>query len=275
MAAIRASLHQFRRSCRASSVKTKASVRESRPPAGPRQAPGKSPWTAPPAKPKLSRGVLPGESRVRVLIIEDHLVLAQGLQLALGLHADIEVLSTHQTVADGVQAARDTKPDVVLADYHLPDATGAQAAAQIREASPDTSVVILSGDSSDASLLAAVESGVSAYVIKTEMATTVADVVRRAARGEMLVKPATIARLLQAERETQRSKDALPILTDREKDTLRLMNEGLDSKAMARRLGIGVTTVRGHVQNVIEKLGAHSRLEALAAARQAGLLDSD
>ena len=203
-----------------------------------------------------------------MLIIEDHLVLAEGLELALGLQADIEVLSTHQTAQDGVRAAEAAQPDVVLADYHLPDGTGAVAAQRIRAVCPDTAVVMLSGDSSDAALLAAVESGVSAYVSKTAMADRVAEVVRRVAAGEMLVRPETIARLLQAGRRGE----ARPQLTDREQETLRLMAEGLGSKAMATRLGIGVTTVRGHVQNVIEKLGAHSRLEAVAIARERGLL---
>lgn len=222
----------------------------------------------------------PPTSPIRVLIVEDHRVLAQGLELALSLHADIQVVGTAGTAEDAVRQAAELNPDVVLMDFHLPDATGAEAAQRLRAGGEDSgrpAVVMLSGDTSDDAMLQAIEAGVSAYISKTEFASQVADAVRKAADGDMLVDRSTLMRLIShQQRKSKRADEASRLrrsLTQRELDVLRLMAEGLDSHQMAERLHISVTTVRGYVQAVIEKLGAHSRLEAVAKASAHRLLD--
>lgn len=211
-------------------------------------------------------------------------MLAQGLELALGLHADLAVVGTADSAAEAVEKARDCDPDVVLMDFHLPDATGAEAAMRIRAASRDgdaerPAIVMLSGDTSDETMLAAIEAGATAYVSKTEFATHVADAVRRAANGDMLIDPRTLLRLLGQQRrrqEDEAERNRLRAsLTKRETDVLTLMAQGLDTKQMADELELTTATVRGYVQGVIEKLDAHSRLEAVATAAAHRLLDAD
>ena len=230
------------------------------------------------------------EDRISVLIVEDHRVLAQGRELALGLHDDLAVGGTADSAAEAVEKAHLHDPDVVLMDFHLPDATGAEAAKRIRAATraghsagndgdPERpAIVMLSGDTSDETMLAAIEAGATAYVSKTEFATQVAEAVRKAANGDMLVDPRTLVRLLGQQRRRQEDeaerRRLRASLTKREADVLALMAQGLDTKQMAEELELTTATVRGYVQSVIEKLDAHSRLEAVATAAAHRLLDS-
>lgn len=214
----------------------------------------------------------------RVMIVEDHPIVAEGLQLALGRHEDFLVVGTAATVADAARLAASLSPAVVLLDYHLPDGSGADAARLIRAAMPHAAIVMLSADASDDAMLASIEAGVSGYVIKSEAAAEIATAVRRAAAGEMLIPPATLAGLLGRQRQraykAARRTELAERLTPREAEVLQLMAKGTDNRAIAEQLGITLATVRVHVQNVIEKLGAHSRLEAVVRANDYGLVNS-
>ncbi|MGH7777325.1 MAG: response regulator [Candidatus Dormibacterales bacterium] len=220
----------------------------------------------------------PTGERMGVMIVEDHQVLAEGLELSLERHHDLEVVGLAGTVAQAVEMARAKRPRVVLMDYHLPDGTGAGAAAAIRREVSDVAVVMLSADTSDEAMMAAIEAGACGYLVKSEAAAKVVEAVRRAAEGEMLIPVGVLAGLLARQR--QRAQEAaerdrlLGQLTPREREILNLMARGLDNWAIADRLVISFTTVRGHVQNVLEKLGAHSKLEAVARASEAGLFDT-
>jgi DNA-binding NarL/FixJ family response regulator len=221
---------------------------------------------------------LPAEpaGRTAVLIVEDHQVLAEGLELALQRHEDLNVVGWAATVEDALALARERRPNVVLMDFHLPDGTGAEAAGKLRKELGDVAIVFLSADSSEDALMAAIESGASGYLVKSGAAAQVADAVRRAAEGEMLIPAATLAGLLARQRQRQREEAAIQKLagqlTPREREILQLMAQGLDNRAIAEKLFISFTTVRGHVQNILEKLDAHSKLEAVARANQHGLI---
>ncbi|MBI4493381.1 MAG: response regulator transcription factor [Chloroflexi bacterium] len=214
---------------------------------------------------------------VRVLIVEDHRVLAEGLELALSRHADLRVVGLAGTVAEAVRLASQQRPQVVLMDYYLPDGTGAQAALAVRQRVPDAAVVILTAEASEEALLAAVEAGACGYLLKSLAAAQVVQGVRRAAEGEMLIPAATLAGLVvrqrqRADRESERAR-LRGLLTPREREVLQLMVQGLDNRAIAARLVVSFTTVRGYVQSVLDKLGAHSKLEAVARASEYRLLE--
>ncbi len=217
------------------------------------------------------------EPPIRVLIVEDQRTLADSLRLALGIDPLLEIVATAGTVAEAIRRAREREPQVVLMDHFLPDGTGVEAAIAIRRERPTAAVVMLTGGSSDEVMLAALEAGVSGYLLKTEPAATIADAIRQAAAGEMLVPPGTIAALIARGRERAARQAAharrLTSLTAREREVLALMAAGLDTRAIAVRLHLGLNTVRGYVQNILEKLDAHSRLEAILHANAAGLLD--
>jgi DNA-binding NarL/FixJ family response regulator len=220
----------------------------------------------------------PDGPAIRVLLVEDHILVAEGLGAMLNATGDIRVVGTAATTADAVRLAAEEQPGVVVMDSHLPDGAGADIAGRIREQQPQVAIVFLSADESEAAMIAAVRAGACAYLPKSRATADVVEAVRRAAQGEMLIPAGQLARLLarshemaRDEHERRRLRDAL---TRREKEVLGLMAEGLDNRAIAADLGIGFTTVRGHVQNILEKLDAHSKLEALACAARYALLDA-
>jgi DNA-binding NarL/FixJ family response regulator len=206
---------------------------------------------------------------IRVLIVEDHRVVAQGLAALINHQGDMTVVGEAGTVAECVSAAAGLSPDVVLLDFRLPDGTGAEAAAAIREIRPEAKMIFLTREDSDAARFAAVQSGASAFIHKSRAASEVVATIRDVARGRMLITPRTIAALLAK----RRAADAqLESLTPREVEVLRLMAEGLSSRSVAAKLGISYTTVRTHIRSLGTKLGVHSKLEAVIKARELGLI---
>jgi len=219
---------------------------------------------------------MPG--KINVLLVEDHRLMFEGLSSLLTEYSDINVLGVATTVADSIAKASLLKPDLVLMDYRLPDGDGAQASERIRSLLPDTAVLFLSADPSEASMIRAVEAGASGYVSKGASAEELVTSIRKAADGEFLLEAATMARLLEQRRQSLQTASEQRRLrsdiTPREHDVLRLMARGLDNYEIAEELGIGYGTVRGHVRGLLQKLGSHTRLHAVAAARKAGLLDA-
>jgi DNA-binding NarL/FixJ family response regulator len=210
-----------------------------------------------------------GEDPIRVLIVEDHRVVAEGLAALINHQSDMSVVGKAGTVAECVPAAAELQPDVVILDFRLPDGTGADAAAAIREIRPEAKMIFLTREDSDAARFAAVQSGASAFIHKSKAASEVVTAIRDVARGRMLITPRTIATLLSK----RRAMDAqLESLTVREKEVLRLMAEGLPSRGVAAKLGISYTTVRTHIRSLGSKLGVHSKLEAIVKARELGLI---
>jgi RNA polymerase sigma factor (sigma-70 family) len=206
----------------------------------------------------------------RVLIVEDHRVVAEGLASLIDSQEDLTVVGNAGTVADSAALATELGPDVVLLDFRLPDGTGADAAAMIREVRPEAKMIFLTREDSDAARFAAVQSGASAFIHKSKAASEVVAAIREVARGKMLITPRTIATLLAKRRTIDQQ---LERLTPREKEVMRLVAEGLSSRNVAAELGISYTTVRTHIRSLGSKLGVHSKLEAVVKARELGLIN--
>ena len=219
---------------------------------------------------------MPG--KINVLLVEDHRLMFEGLSSLLAEHSDINVMGVATTVADAVAKASLLKPDLVLMDYRLPDGDGAQASEKIRAMLPEIAILFLSADPSESAMMRAVEAGASGFVSKAASAEVLVSSIRKAASGEFLLEASTMARLLEQRRQAQARATAQQRLeeqlTPREHDVLKLMARGLDNFDIADELGIGYGTVRGYVRGVLEKLGAHSRLQAVAQARKAGLIEA-
>lgn len=220
----------------------------------------------------------PEKPRIAVMLVDDHQLVSEGLTAMLDATDDLRVVGRAVSAAEAIERALQCTPDVVVMDSHLPDGAGAEVAARLRLVQPRLPIVFLSADESESAMIAAVRAGACAYLPKSRAAADVADAVRRAVEGEMLIPAAQLARLLarsqQMARDDALRQRLLASLTPREREVLGLMAEGLDNRAIAAELGIGFTTVRGHVQNILEKLDAHSKLEALACAARYGLLDA-
>jgi DNA-binding NarL/FixJ family response regulator len=215
--------------------------------------------------------------RIRVLIIEDHKVVAEGLVALLSSHARLEVCGAASSVAEAMDLVGQTDPDIVLVDQYLPDGTGAEALKRMRRTLPDVKAVFLSVDQSDATLLAAIDAGARAFVAKSAPASLMIEALERVMAGELLIPADRVVDLIARDQERQQElahrATLAARLTSREREVLRLMRDGLGNQEVARRLKIRYQTVRGHVRNLMKKLDAHSRLEAVAKAAGLGVFE--
>jgi DNA-binding NarL/FixJ family response regulator len=225
------------------------------------------------ASSELSKGDGNGEQTggdpIRVLIVEDHRVVAEGLTALINHQGDMKVVGEAGSVAETLEVAPQLEPDVVLLDFRLPDGTGAEAAAAIRDIRPQAKLIFLTREDTDAARFAAVQAGASAFIHKSKAATEVVAAIRDVARGRVLITPRTIATLLARRRAIEAQFESL---TPREKEVLQLMAEGLSSRSVAAKMGISYTTVRTHIRSLGSKLGVHSKLEAIVKARELGLI---
>ncbi|TMC68972.1 MAG: response regulator transcription factor [Chloroflexi bacterium] len=209
------------------------------------------------------------ENTIRVVIVDDERLFAELMRVALRAADGIEVLAVVHDLKSAVVALNEHRPDVVIADYHLPDGTGADLARAVRGTLPDTSVLVLTADPSAVTLNDVARSGAVGHMTKGRGLTEVVDSVRAAASGEILFAPSELQRLLL---ESAGTRKIVEPLTGRELEVLRLLASGTSTTAAAESLGISTATLRAHVQAVLRKLGAHSRLEAVAEAARLGLV---
>lgn len=211
-----------------------------------------------------------GDSRTRVLIVEDHQVVAEGLAALINDQQDMTVVGRAGSVADSILRTAELAPDVVLMDFRLTDGTGADAGIAIRRIRPESKLIFLTREDSDAARFAALEAGAGAFIHKSRAAQEVVEAIRVVARGGTMFTSRTIATLLNRRREVQSQLDRL---TPREKQVLRQMAMGTSSRDIADRLGISYTTVRTHIRSLGSKLGVHSKLEAIVKARELALVE--
>ena len=211
-------------------------------------------------------------SALRVLIVDDERLFAELLRVALATAADVEVVGVVHDVATAVSCATELRPTLVLCDYHLPDGTGADVARVLRRGAPEVSVLVLTGDPSEIVLSDVARSGAVGHLTKARGLDEVVSAVHSAASGEILFAPSELQRLLLTGPVHHELEEPL---TARELEVLRCLASGISTGAGAELLGISPATLRAHVQAILRKLGAHSRLEAVAEAARMGLITLD
>jgi DNA-binding NarL/FixJ family response regulator len=207
---------------------------------------------------------------IRVLIVDDHDVLASSLAMVLAAEPDITAVGVATTLEQAEAMIGSAHPDVLLLDHRMPDGDGVAAIPRLRALRPSIGIVVLTASSADHVLLAAIEAGASGFLSKTRSLDEVTAAVRAAAAGESVISPEMLARLLP--RFGRSSPHSVDELTEREREVLALVAEGLSNAAIAERLTVSVHTVRNHIASLSGKLGAHSKLEALSIAVRRGLL---
>ena len=209
-------------------------------------------------------------SIIRVLIVDDHEVLASSLAKTLDTEPDLLSVGVAGSLKQAAGLIRTSAPDVLLLDHRLPDGDGVAAIGRLRELRPSMAVIVLTASPSEHLMVSAVEAGVSGFLSKTRSLAEVTSAVRAAAVGEAVISPEMLARLLPRLGGTGRVGAAT--LTEREREILGLIAQGLSNAAIAEQLFVSVNTVRNHVANLLAKLGARSKLEALSIAIRDGLL---
>jgi DNA-binding NarL/FixJ family response regulator len=216
------------------------------------------------------------QAKTTVLICEDHRVVADALGTIVGLEPDLELVAAPTAdPEEAISISSASHPDVVLMDIELGGPMdGLEATRRIKELSPASNVVILTAHDADALLVEALEAGAVGFLHKSEAIEGVIDAVRQAADGSPLIDPARLPALLHRiarEREAKRDEQLLVAqLTGREREILQLLARGQSTEAVSAGLHISSHTVQTHVRNILAKLGAHSKLEAVAIAMRAG-----
>jgi len=198
---------------------------------------------------------------IRVLLVDDHAVVREGLRAFLRLQRDMEVVGEAAGGDDALAVARSTQPDVIVLDLVMPGGDGISVLRRVREEVPQARVLVLTSFDDDAQIFAATSAGAGGYMLKDVDPSDLADVISAVAEGRPALDGRVAARLM-------RRAGAPPSdeLTARERDVLTLMAEGLANKEIAQRLGIGEKTVKTHVSRVLDKLGVADRTQAAVLA---------
>lgn len=203
----------------------------------------------------------------RLMIVDDHQVLAELLSDALSARSDITVVGTASTAAEAQRSIATLRPDVVLLDYDLPDADGVSLIGPLVEESPDSRILMLTSYTDRVILSEAIEAGCAGFITKRSSTEEVAAAVLAARSDQTPVSPEMVRHLVGKDSDRAGSD-----LTDREFEVLRFAAKGLSNKEIADQLFLSVNTIRNHMQRVLNKLGAHSKLEATAIAVRLGIV---
>ena len=220
-------------------------------------------------------------SPVRILVVDDHTLFRRGIIALLSRDPRFEIIADAADAVEAHRRALELQPDLILLDNHLPGVNGVDALPTLREAAPSACILILTVSEDERDLGAALRNGASGYLLKTMEADALSDAILRAMRGESVVAEQMTGKLVSAYRGATvesvkavaaRSVAPLAQLSPRERDILRGIALGSSNKLIARELGIAETTVKIHVQHVLQKLNVTSRVQAAVIATESGLV---
>jgi len=223
---------------------------------------------------------------IRAVVVDDQGLVRAGVRVLLQTAPDIEVVGEAADGHEAVRLAERLRPDVVLMDIRMPRVDGIEATRRILTSVPQANILMLTTFAEDDDVYGALAAGAVGFLVKDGQPEDMIDAVRRAARGEPLLAPSVLARVVErarrshdADRATAAQPDSdaemLTRLTPRERDVLTLVGAGLSNADIAARLHIGVTTVKTHIVAVLDKLGVRNRVQAGVLAHRFGLVDDD
>jgi NarL family two-component system response regulator YdfI len=213
------------------------------------------------------------ESPVRILIADDHLIVREGLRLILETQDGFELVGEAVNGLEALRLAAELHPDVILMDLRMPEMDGLTAIERLQKTQPEIAVVILTTYNEDDLMRRGLRAGARGYLLKDTDRATLFNTIRAAVRGETLLRPEMMARLLSAAPAASPANG--PELTEREREILLGAARGERSKEMALHLGITERTVKAHLASIYNKLGVDSRAAAIAAAAARGWLSAE
>lgn len=218
-----------------------------------------------------------GEEKIKVLIVDDHQVVRQGLRTFLELNDDILVLAEAADGREAVELAVRLKPDVVLMDLVMPRLDGIAATSQIKSLCPGTKVIALTSFTEDDKVFPAIQAGASSYLLKDVSPDALVDAIRAAHHGEARLHPEVMRKLMaQVAAHPVHSNPANgPQLTDREHEVVRLVTQGRSNREIADSLVISEKTAKAHISNILGKLGLEDRTQMAVYAIKHGLVNPD
>jgi DNA-binding NarL/FixJ family response regulator len=209
---------------------------------------------------------------IRVLIADDHRQFRQGLLRLLELIPDVEGVGEAGSGDEALQQAHTHQPDVILMDLHMPGTNGIEATRQLRETSPHIGILVLTMFEDDESVFAAMRAGARGYLLKGADREEIGRALTAVSHGEAIFSPSVAQRLMQYfATPPSPAQQSFPELTDREREVLQLIGQGLSNNVIAQRLLLSPKTVRNHVSRVFTKLQVADRGQAIIRARDAGI----
>jgi NarL family two-component system response regulator LiaR len=214
-------------------------------------------------------------SPIRVLVVDDHVVVREGIRALLGTEPDIEVLGEAADGGEAVTQADRLQPDIILMDLVMPHTDGMIAIQQILTRRPDARILVLTSFDADDKVFPALRAGALGYTLKTAGAAELVRAIRRVHAGESALHPAIARKVLQELAHPPQQTPAAEPLSDREAEVLRLVAQGQGNPEIAATLGISEGTVRKHVSNIMSKLHLTSRIQAVLYALREGLTSLD
>jgi DNA-binding NarL/FixJ family response regulator len=210
---------------------------------------------------------------IRILVVDDHPVLRDGLVAVLSADADFEVVGEAETGEEAVLAAAKLQPDIVMLDLEMPGMDGVEALKQMREHDPGLRVIIFTAFDTDDRIMSALQAGAQGYLLKGAPRDQVFEAIRVVNAGNSLLQPIVASKLLTRMRRTAADPIAAGSVTPREMEVIRLLARGFQNKEIAAELGIAQRTAKFHVGSLLAKLGAGNRTEAVTIAAQKGLIE--
>ncbi|MEU2879481.1 response regulator transcription factor [Streptomyces sp. NPDC007070] len=212
------------------------------------------------------------DTPIRVFLLDDHEVVRRGVHDLLNDEADIEVVGEAGTVEQALVRVPALRPDVAVLDVRLPDGDGVTVCRELRSRLPELACLMLTSFDDEEALLDSIMAGASGYVLKQIQGSDLVSAVRTVARGQSLLDPSATAKLmarLRGGQQQEEQPDALPGLTEREREILALIGEGLTNRQIGQRLYLAEKTVKNHISRLLAKLGVERRIQAAVIATQA------
>jgi DNA-binding NarL/FixJ family response regulator len=204
---------------------------------------------------------------IRIMTVDDHPILRQGIAALLRTQPDMELVAEACDGEEAIAKFRSLRPDVTLMDIQMPNINGTEAISRIRQEFPDAKILVLSTYAGDVQVLHAIKAGARGYLLKGNVRTELLEAIRTVHAGHKRIPPEIAAELAEHAADDH--------LSPREIDVLRLIGEGNANKQIADKLSIGETTVKNHISNILSKLGANDRAHAVTLALQRGIIELD
>ncbi len=201
---------------------------------------------------------------IRVMLVDDHAVVREGLRSYLELEESLDIVGEASNGREAVRRAHELRPDVILMDLVMPEMDGIAATKAIREQHPNTKVIVLTSFVEEEKVIPAIQAGAAGYLLKNVSAPELVRAIKAAVGGQAQLDPLVARKLMERVTAPPRDPEAAlaDLLTDREREVLKLIASGYSNKEIARELVVSERTVKGHVSNILNKLGVQDRTQA-------------